>query len=284
MPLNDPKALVSTDWLAEHVLNSDLRIIDASWYLPQMNRNAQAEYADAHIPEARFFDIDALSDTHSSLPHMLPSAEVFAAGIRALGIGDGDQVVIYDGAGIFSAARVWWMFKCFGYENVAVLDGGLPKWQAENRVTTQDAPNIRDCRVAPQVQPDLVRNVTQVAMSVKLGDHTVVDARPAARFRGEVAEPRAGLRSGHIPNSRNVPFASLMHANGTLKYAGELRLIFEAAGVDLTKPAITTCGSGVTAAILSLALERIGVKHALYDGSWAEWGMYGDLAVATGEA
>lgn len=284
MPHSDPKTLVSTSWLAEHLKDHDLRVIDASWYLPDMNRDAKAEYAAAHIQGARFVDIDDVSDARSNLPHMLPPVEKFMSRMRALGIGDGHQVVVYDGAGIFSAPRVWWMFKYFGHDNVAVLDGGLPKWLAEGYPVTDAPPTIRDRHLVPDIRADLVRDVTQVAASSKLGDHTIIDARPAPRFRGEAAEPRPGLRSGHIPNARNVPFASVLRADGTMKNPGELRLVFEDAGVDLTKPAITSCGSGVTAAILSLALERIGVKHALYDGSWAEWGMYGDLKVATGEA
>ena len=284
MPHSDPKSLVSTDWLADNLKSPDLRLIDASWYLPDMKRDAKAEYAARHIPGARFVDIDDVSDARSSLPHMLPPVEKFMSRMRALGIGDGHQVVIYDGVGIFSAPRLWWMFKVFGQDNVAVLDGGLPKWIAEGRPVTDEPPVIRDRHMVTEVRAHMVRDVTQVAASAKLGDHAIIDARSAARFRGEAPEPRAGLRAGHIPGARNVPFTQVLTDKGTLKHPGELRLVFEAAGVDLTKPAITTCGSGVTAAILSLALDRIGVRHALYDGSWAEWGMYGDLKVATGEA
>ncbi|ALI55523.1 3-mercaptopyruvate sulfurtransferase [Celeribacter marinus] len=284
MSQSDPKTLVSTDWLADNLKSPDLRVIDASWYLPHMNRDPKAEYGAAHIAGARYVDIDDVCDARSALPHMLPPVEKFMSRMRALGIGNGHQVVVYDGMGIFSAPRVWWMFKYFGQDDVAVLDGGLPKWMSEGREVTAEPPVIRDRHMVPNEQFDLVRDVTQVAASAKLGDHVIIDARPADRFKGEAPEPRAGLRSGHIPNSRSVPFTDLIEANGTMKNPGELRLIFERAGVDLTKPAITTCGSGTTAAILSLALERIGVKHALYDGSWAEWGMYGDLRVATGEA
>ncbi|WP_417258284.1 3-mercaptopyruvate sulfurtransferase [Celeribacter sp.] len=284
MPQSDPKTLVSTSWLADNLKSPDLRLIDASWYLPHMNRDPKAEYTAAHIPGARFVDIDDVCDARSDLPHMLPPVEKFMSRMRALGIGDGHQVIVYDGMGIFSAPRVWWMFKYFGQDNVAVLDGGLPKWVREGREVTAEPPVIRDRHMVPNERPELVRDVTQVAASSKLGDHVIIDARPADRFKGEAPEPRAGLRSGHIPNSRNVPFSALLDSNGTMKNPGEMRLIFESAGVDLTKPAITTCGSGTTAAILSLALERIGVKHALYDGSWAEWGMYSDLRVATGEA
>jgi thiosulfate/3-mercaptopyruvate sulfurtransferase len=284
MPHSDPKTLVSTTWLAEHIKDPDLRLIDASWYLPDMNRDAKAEYLSGHIQGARFVDIDDVSDARSSLPHTVPPVEKFMSRMRALGIGDGHQVVVYDGAGLFSAARIWWMFKYFGQDKVAVLDGGLPKWIAEKRPLTTELPVIRDRHMVAAPRAELLRDVTQVASSSKLGDHTIIDARSGPRFRGESPEPRAGLRAGHIPNSRNVPYGSLLHPDGSLKHPGALRLMFEAAGVDLTKPAITTCGSGVTAAIVSLALERIGVKHALYDGSWAEWGMYGDLKVATGEA
>jgi len=285
MPNIDPKTLVSTDWLAAHLANPDLRVLDASWYLPAMQRNAKAEYDAAHIPGARFFDIDEISDQRSELPHMAPPSEKFISRMRAMGVGDGHQVVVYDGAGLMSAARVWWLFRLMGKTDVAVLDGGFPKWQAEGRPVEDMPPMVRDRHMTVQRQAGLVKDVTQVAASTKLGDATIIDARSAARFRGEAAEPRPGLRSGHIPGSRNLPYTEMLNADGTMKPVAALRMAFEAAGVDLDKPAITTCGSGVTAAVLSLALERLGHRdHALYDGSWAEWGMYGDLKVATGAA
>jgi thiosulfate/3-mercaptopyruvate sulfurtransferase len=214
---------------------------------------------------------------------MAPPAEKFVSRMRAMGIGDGHQVVVYDGAGLFSAARVWWTFRLMGKTDVAVLDGGFPKWQAEGRPIEDMPPVLRDRHITVSRQAHLVRDVTQVAAASKLGDHTIIDARSPGRFSGAEPEPRPGLRSGHIPGSLNVHYATLLNADGTMKAPDELRRIFEAAGVDLAKPAITTCGSGVTAAILSLALERIGKRdHSLYDGSWAEWGMYGDLAVAQG--
>jgi thiosulfate/3-mercaptopyruvate sulfurtransferase len=282
---DDPRTLVSTGWLAQHLRDPDLRILDASWYLPDAGRDARADYAAGHIPGARFFDLDKISDQRSTLPHMAPTPEKFISRMRAMGVGDGHQVVVYDGAGLFSAARVWWLFRLMGKMDVAVLDGGLPKWRAEGREIEDMAPILRDRHMTVSRQNHLVKDVTQVAHAAKLREAEIVDARGPARFAGSAPEPRPGLRAGHMPGARNVHYATLLSADGTMKSVPALREVFGAAGVDLAKPVITTCGSGITAAILSLALERMGHRdHALYDGSWAEWGMYDDLGVATGPA
>ncbi|MBZ0128551.1 MAG: 3-mercaptopyruvate sulfurtransferase [Rhodobacteraceae bacterium] len=283
MPHSDPKTLVSTEWLAQHLASPDIRIVDASWYLPQANRDPKAEYHAAHIPGARFFDIDDIADSQSDLPHMAPQPEKFVSRCRAMGIGDGHQVVVYDGAGLVSAARVWWLFRLMGKTDIAVLDGGLPKWIAEGREVEDMPPILRDRHMTVSRNAQLIRDVTQVAAASKLKEAQILDARSEGRFKGTEDEPREGLRRGHIPNSTNIPFQTLLNPDGTMLPDDALRKVFDAAGVDLRRPVITTCGSGVTAAIINLALERLGHKHhSLYDGSWAEWGMYNDLNVAQG--
>ena len=285
MTSDDPKTLVSTDWLAAHLRDPDLRILDASWYMPAEGRDAKAEYDAAHIPGARFFDIDEISDARSALPHMVPSPEKFMSRMRAMGVGDGHQVVVYDGSGIFSAPRVWWLFRLMGQMDIAVLDGGLKKWVAEGREVEDLPPVIRDRHMMVRYQNQMVKDATQVAAAAKLGSPQIVDARSPARFAGTEPEPRAELRSGHIPGSRNVFYKSLLNGNGTMKEPEALKAAFEAGGVDLEKPVITSCGSGITACILDLALERIGKSdHAVYDGSWSEWGAVPTMPIETGEA
>jgi len=280
------KWMVDTDWLASHLDAPDLIIFDASWHLPTAGRDAKAEYLAEHIPGALFFDIDDLTDEKSSLPHMLPSTVKFASRMKKMGIGDGMRIVVYDSLGLFSAARAWWTFRVMGHEDVAVLDGGLKKWKAEDRPLEDGMPPKRTERhFTPLKNSSLIRDMDDMKKAIAKRAQ-IVDARPAARFEGTEPEPRPGLRSGHLPGSRNVPSQSLINADGTLKSEAELSKIFADAGIDWRQPVVTTCGSGVTASILSLALAVLGQTNAaVYDGSWAEWGSEGEgLPVETGPA
>ena len=276
--------LVSTEWLAAHLVSPDIAILDASWHLPTAGRDAKKEFLAGHIPGARFFDIDELSDTASPLPHMLPAPEKFASRMRKMGVGDGKRVIAYDSAGLFSAARCWWMFKVMGHDDVAVLDGGLRKWQAEGRALEDGPPPpAQERHFTARFRATMVKDMADVAAALSSGTAQVADARSGTRFRGEEIEPRPGVRPGHMPGAKNVHYASLLNADGTLTSLDEIKAAFATAGIDLTRPVITSCGSGVTAAILTLALALIGAKdHALYDGSWTEWGGSLGTPVGTG--
>ena len=262
--------IVSTEWLASHLDSPDIAILDASWHLPTANRDPRQEFLAGHIPGAQFFDIDELSDTSSPLPHMLPTPEKFSSRMRKLGVGDGKRVIAYDAAGLFSAARCWWMFRYFGHDDVAVLDGGLRKWLAEGR-PIEDGParKPQERHFTARTRPSMVRDMKEVAAALASGAAQV--------------EPRPGVRAGHMPGAQNVHYASLLNPDGTLKTPEAIAAVFSSAGIDISKPVITSCGSGITAAILTLGLTLAGAKdHALYDGSWTEWGGNPDAGVATG--
>lgn len=275
--------LVSTDWLGSQLGAPDLCILDASWYLPQMKRDPKAEFAERHVPGAAFFDIDAISDGAIPLPHMLPKPEQFARQVGALGVGDGDRIVCYDGVGLFSAARAWWMFRAMGHASVAVLDGGLPKWLAESRPVESGGARTVVRTFTPRPDRSLIRDLDSMRANLLNKREQVLDARARGRFEGSEPEPRPGVRSGHIPGARNLPYNELVDPKaGTLLPRSALEARFKAAGLDLAKPVVTSCGSGVTASALALGLYLIGRKDvAVYDGSWSEWGSRTDTPVET---
>ena len=286
MPYAHPEALVSTDWLATHLGDAGIRIVDSSFKLPGITPTAREDYDRGHIPGAVFFDIDDIAEPGTSLPHMVPSPELFARKMEALGIGDDKRVVAYDGAGLSSAGRAWWMLRLFGHHDVAILDGGLPKWKAEGRPLETTAPNPSRGRFAPRFEPSLLRDKTALLENLSTGREQVVDARASGRFDGTAEETRPGLRRGHIPGSRNLPYDQLTHPQTRrLRSAEELTQLFRAAGVELDRPVVTSCGSGVTACALAFALHLIGHQDAaVYDGSWSEWGLPGDTPIETGPA
>ncbi len=283
MPKANPDALVSTEWLATHLSAPDVRVVDASYYMPSEGLDPRAEYELHHIPGAVFFDIDEIADTANPLPHMLPPPEKFSSRVRKLGLGDGVRIVVYDQRGIFSAARVWWTFRFFGHDDVAVLDGGLPKWLAEGRPVEDGKAEPAERHFTARMNSLLVREKEQIEANLRSGRQQVFDARSRGRFEGREPEPREGLRGGHIPGSLNLPYTELLDGDTqTMLPADQIAARFAAAGLDPRRPVITTCGSGITAAILALGLQLIGHRDvAVYDGSWCEWGLPGDTPVET---
>jgi thiosulfate/3-mercaptopyruvate sulfurtransferase len=286
MPYARPEAVVSTEWLAAHLDDPRVRVVDSSFKLPGITPTAKEDYDRGHIPGAVFFDIDDIAEPGTSLPHMIPSPDLFARKMEGLGIGDGDRVVAYDSAGLSSAGRAWWMLRLFGHREVALLDGGLPKWRAEGRPLDTALPSPPQRRFTSVFDPALVRGKRALLENLSTRQEQVVDARAAGRFEGTAEETRPGLRRGHIPGSRNLPYDQVTDPNSRqLRSAEDLSALFRGAGVELDRPIVTSCGSGVTACALAFALHLIGHPGAaVYDGSWSEWGLPGDTPIETGPA
>lgn len=280
MPYANPDALVETDWLADNL--GTVKVLDGSWYLPTQMRDPVAEYHAGHIPGAQFFHIDDIADPNSDLPHMLPSAADFATAVGAMGISNKDRVVVYDGMGLQSAARVWWEFRAFGHDNVALLNGGLPKWTAEGRPLETDVPAPAPATFNAALNPALVRSVEQLLANTETRAEQVLDVRPRGRYDGTDAEPRPGLRSGHIPGAKHLVYTDILNDDRTLKDAEALRAALDGSGIDLNGPVVTSCGSGITASAMALGLHLIGHDQwAVYDGSWTEWGGRTDTPIET---
>ena len=277
-------ALVTTEWLAGQLGASDLRVVDASYFLPEHQRDAAAEYDAAHIPGAVFMDLAELADGSSGLPMMLPSPEKFASRMQSLGLGDGSRIVLYDASPLHTAARAWWMLRTFGAHDVAILDGGLAKWTAEGRETASGKETLRHRHFTVWHDDKGVRTLDQMKANIESGAEQVLDARSAARFTGEEPDPRPATHAGHIPGSKNLYYARLFNDDGTWKTGDALRAEYDAAGVDLSKPLVTTCGSGITASVLAFGAHLLGGNAALYDGSWSEYGADRTTQKATGPA
>lgn len=286
MPYAHPESVVSTEWLAVHLRDPRIRVVDSSFKLPGVTPTAREDYDREHLPGAVFFDIDDIAEPGTDLPHMIPSPELFARKMEMLGIGDGDRVIVYDSAGLSSAGRAWWMLRLFGHDNVAVLDGGLPKWKAEGRRVDTAVPSPPRARFTARFDPSTVRGRSALLDNLTSRQEQVVDARAAGRFEGTAEETRPGLRRGHIPGSRNLPYDKVTDPQTRqLRSAEELRELFRDAGVELDRPIVTSCGSGVTACALAFALHLIGHSDAaVYDGSWSEWGRPGGTPIETGRA